>query len=117
MQNLIQRGLTLNVVAPTALTGGQAFSVNATTELAGVATETVASGAVVATQIFGVIEITAVSAETGAIGAKVYLDSTATPAFSRVTTVLTANRLAGVLAATKSSGELTARVHLNVRLT
>jgi predicted RecA/RadA family phage recombinase len=106
MKNKVQSGKVMPVTAPYAVTGGQGMQVGA---LFGVASGDAANGAEVQIDREGVFDITAVTADTGAQGAKVYWDNAA----RKITTTATNNTLVGVLAAAKSNGDTTARVLLD----
>jgi predicted RecA/RadA family phage recombinase len=106
MRNKVQTGDVLPVTAPYAVTGGQGVLVGS---LFGVASGDAANGAEVQIDREGVFDITAVTADTGSQGAKVYWDNTA----RKITTTATSNTLVGVLAAAKANGDSTARVLLD----
>jgi predicted RecA/RadA family phage recombinase len=106
MKNFIQNGDVVTVPAPYAVTSGQGVLVGA---LFGVAAFTAAQGAPVEIKREGVFEITAVTADTGTAGAKIYWDNTA----RKLTTTATNNTLVGALAADKAGTATTATVLLD----
>lgn len=106
MKNFIQKGDTISVIAPAALASGQGVLVGA---LFGVATNAAAQGASVEIKRTGVFELPAVTADTGALGAKIYWDNTA----RKLTTTATNNTLVGCLAAAKDGDDTTAVVLLD----
>jgi predicted RecA/RadA family phage recombinase len=106
MKNLIQEGDVIPVVAPYAVASGQGVLVGA---LFGVAAFTAAQGAPVEIKREGVFELTAVTADTGNQGDKIYWDDTA----RKLTTTAASNHLVGVLAGTKGGADSTARVLLD----
>ena len=107
MKNFIQEGEIITVTAPYALASGDGALVGS---IFGVATNASASGAVV--ELFvdsGVVALTAVTADTGSVGTKMYWDNTA----KKVTTISTSNSLIGVLTVAKVGTDTTATVRLN----
>jgi predicted RecA/RadA family phage recombinase len=104
MQNFIQVGDQLEVVAPANLTSGQGVLIGA---LFGVATTAALSGAPVVLRMVGVVTQ---PKATGAIaaGAKVYWDATN----SRVTTTATSNTMIGHAARAALSADALAYVRL-----
>jgi len=106
MKNKIQAGKVISVIAPYAVTSGQALQVGA---LVGVASNDAANGAPVEIDRQGVYTLAAVTADTGAVGAKVYWDNTA----KRITTTVGSNTLVGCLTAAKANGDTTATVLLD----
>lgn len=113
MQNFIQKGDIQDVVASATWISGQLVQVNATTGLHGACVTDIANGATGAVRVKGVVEVPCLSTDTPAHGAKLYWDTTNV----RLTTTAGALLLAGVCARTKISGETTALLDLNVRLT
>lgn len=106
MKNFVQDGAVVSALAPYALTSGQMALVG---QLLGVAVADAANGAAVELQTVGVFEITALSTDTGAVGALIYWDNTN----RRLTTTATSNELVGCLLRAKANGETTALVRLN----
>lgn len=106
MKNFVQDGDVVAVSAPYALTSGQGALVGA---MFGVAAYDAANGSSVDIKRRGVFDITALTADTGAIGAKVYWDNTA----KRLTVTATANTLVGCLTLAKLGTDTTARVYLD----
>lgn len=106
MKNYVQTGDVLTVTAPYALASGDGCLVGS---LFGVATAAAANGATAEIQTCGVFDITALSSDTGSVGAKMYWDNTN----KRLTTTSSGNSLIGVLTAAKANGETTARVRLD----
>jgi predicted RecA/RadA family phage recombinase len=106
MKNKVQCGKVVPVIAPYAVTGGQGVLVGA---LFGVASGEAASGVEVQIDREGVFDLTAVTADTAAQGAKAYWDNTA----RKITTTATNNTLVGVFATAKGNADTTARVLLD----
>lgn len=106
MKNFIQKGDTVSVTAPAALASGQGVLVGA---LFGVAAHAAAQGAPVEVVRKGVFELSAVTADTGAVGAKMYWDNNA----RKLTTTATNNSLVGALIAAKDGDDTTATVLLD----
>lgn len=106
MKNYVQDGETITLVAPAALASGDGVLVGS---FFGVAANAAASGANVEVKLNGVYQITALSTDTGAVGAKVYWDNTN----KRITTTASGNSLVGALTAAKANGDTTATVRLN----
>jgi predicted RecA/RadA family phage recombinase len=106
MKNKVQKGQTISVIAPYGVTSGQGVQVGA---LFGVASCDAANATPVEIERTGVFDITAVPADTGAQGAKIYWDNTA----RRLTTTATNNTLVGALTAAKGGSDTTARVLLD----
>ena len=107
MKNFLQEGEIITVTAPYALASGDGALVGS---IFGVATNAAVSGAAV--ELFvdsGVVILTAVTADTGSVGTKIYWDNTA----KKVTTTLTSNSLIGVLTVAKLGTDTTATVRLN----
>jgi predicted RecA/RadA family phage recombinase len=107
MKNFVQAGNIITAVAPYALASGDGALVGS---IFGVATNAAASGAPV--ELFvdsGVVTLSAVTADVGAVGTKMYWDNTA----KKLTITLTANSLVGVLTVAKSGTDTTATVRLN----
>jgi predicted RecA/RadA family phage recombinase len=106
MKNFVQNGEVLTVVAPYAVTSGQGLLIAA---LFGVAAFDAGNGAQVEIATEGVFDLAAVTADTGAQGAKVYWDNTA----KKITVTASANTLVGCLAEAKAGGATIARVYLD----
>lgn len=106
MKNKIQKGNVISVIAPYAVTSGQALQVGA---LVGVASNDAASGAPVEIDRQGVYTLAATTADVGTFGAKAYWDNTA----KRITVTAGANALVGCLVAAKGNGETSATVLLD----
>lgn len=92
MQNFIQKGDSLTLPAPYALTAGQGAKIGA---IFGIATSAAASGADVVLVTEGVFSHAKVSAQAWAIGDKIYWDDAA----KNMTTTSSANTLVGVATA------------------
>lgn len=107
MKNFVQDGNIITVVAPYALASGDGAIVGSAF---GVATGTAANGA--QAEIFvgmGVVALTALTTDTGAVGTKMYWDNAA----RRATVTLTGNALIGVLTVAKTASDATATIRLN----
>lgn len=107
MKNHVQDGDTLTLPAPYAITAGQAALVGS---LFGVANSDAASGADCEFDLEGVFDLTCLSSDTAAIGAKLYWDSTN----KRLTTSASGNTLVGCAVAVKASGSATVRMRLGL---
>lgn len=107
MKTYVQDGDTVTLPAPYAVTSGQGALIGA---LFGVANFDAASGADCEFDIEGVFDVTALSTDTAAVGAKLYWDNTN----RRLTTTAASNTLVGVAVATKSAGAATARIRLGI---
>lgn len=106
MKNYVQDGDFLTLAAPYAVSSGDALLVGA---IFGIASFTAANGANVEVVTEGVVDITALSTDTGTQGTKMYWDNTN----KRLTTTASGNTLVGALLAAKASGDTTARVYLD----
>lgn len=106
MKNFVQSGDAITVTAPYAVSSGQGVLVGS---LFGVATCDAANGASVEIVPEGVFDITALTADTGTAGTKMYWDDTN----RRLTTTATSNTLVGVLTLDKGGSDTTARVYLD----
>jgi predicted RecA/RadA family phage recombinase len=106
MKNFIQTGDTLTVIAPANVLSGQAVLVGA---LFGIASNDALQGTPVEIKRTGVYSLVAATADTGAIGAKIYWDNTN----KRLTTTATNNALVGALATPKGGTETIAAVLLD----
>ena len=106
MKNFVQTSDIVTVPAPYAITSGQAALVGG---LFGVAATDAANGANVELMREGVFDITALTADTGAVGAKMYWDV----ANKRLTVTSAGNTLVGCLTAAKVGTDITARVLLD----
>lgn len=107
MKNYVQDGDTVTFVAPYAVTSGQGALVGS---LFGIANNDVASGAEGEFDTEGVFDVTALSTDTAAQGAKLYWDN----ANRRLTTTSAGNTLVGVAVAAKAAGAVTARIRLGI---
>lgn len=105
MENYVQKGETITLTAPAAVSSGDGVLVG---KFFGVAVADAASGAEVEATLCGVFEL---PKATGAItqGALVYWDNTA----KNVTTTSTSNTLIGAAVVAAASGDTTAIVRLN----
>lgn len=106
MKNYIQRGDTITLTAPAAVTSGSGVKVGS---IVGIATADAASGADVEVLLVGVVDVAKASAEAWTVGALVYWDDTA----GNFTTTSTSNTLAGVAVAVAGNPSATGRVRLN----
>lgn len=106
MRNFVQEGDTLTLTAPYAVASGAGLLVGS---IFAVATAAADNATTVEAQVEGVFDLTALSTDTGSVGAKVYWDNTN----KRCTVTATDNSLIGVLVAAKTSGQTTMRVRLN----
>lgn len=109
MQNYVQKGDTLTVTAPYALSSGDGCKVGV---LFGIAAGDYESGAEAEIVTEGVFDITALSTDTasGSTLVSAYWDDTN----KRVTTTASTHIKIGVIVAAKTSGETTARVALGL---
>lgn len=106
MKNYVQKGNTLSVAAPYAVTSGQGVLAGA---LFGIAAHSAVQGAPVEIMRTDVFDVTAVTADTAAQGAKIYWDNTA----RKLTTTATNNTLVGCVTEAKANGDTVARVLLD----
>ncbi len=106
MKNYVQDGDVVTIAAPRALASGEGVLLNA---MFAVATQAAANGATVEVVTDGVVELTALSTDTAAVGIKAYWDNTN----FRVTTTVGSNSLIGVFVVAKTNGQTTATVRLN----
>ena len=106
MKNFIQAGETITVTAPYAVNSGDGVLVSA---LFGIASNAAAISTDVEIKNEGVFDITALSTDVIAQGAKVYWDNTN----RRITTASAGNTLVGAVTAAKANGATTARVYLD----
>ena len=106
MQNYVQPGDVVSVVAPYALTGGQGALVG---NLFGVAVASAASGATVQLLTEGVATLAKNSAEAWTVGLRLYWDNTA----KVVTLTSTANTLIGCAMAVAANPSATGVVRMN----
>lgn len=107
MKNFVQAGNVLTLLAPYVLLSGDGCLVGS---IFGVATNAAANGASVEVWVdAAVVNLTAVTADTGAVGTKMYWDNTA----KKLTTTATSNSLVGALAIAKTGTDTTATVRLN----
>ncbi len=109
MDNFVQPGKTISVVAPYDLASGAGCKVGV---LFGISAGTYASGAAAEIVTDGVFDITALSTDTASGTALVaaYWDDTN----KRVTTTASTHIKIGVIIAAKTSGQTTARVALGL---
>ena len=106
MRNYVFEGEALTVTAPYAVTSGQGVLVGAALFGVAAADAAISTDVVIATD--GVFDITALSTDTAAVGAKLYWDNTN----RRLTTTASTHICAGVAVASKGSGDTTARIKL-----
>lgn len=106
MKNFIQSGNVVTVIAPYNVTSGQAVQVGA---IIGVAANDALQGTPVELVRQGIFALGAVTADTLAMGDKVYWDNTN----RRLTKTATNNTLVGAAAAAKSGTEATATALLD----
>jgi len=106
MKNYIQPGEQITVPAPYDVASGAGALVGS---IFGVAFDAALSGADVVLALEGVYEITALTADTASIGAKVYWDNSN----KRLTTTSSGNTYVGVFTKAKTNQETTATVRLN----
>jgi predicted RecA/RadA family phage recombinase len=106
MKNFVQEGDIITVAAPYAVTSGQGVLVGS---LFGVAAFDAANGANVEIMPEGVFDITALTADTGTQGTKMYWDNTN----RRLTITASGNTLVGALTVAKGGADTTARVYLD----
>lgn len=106
MKNKIQKGRVISVLAPYAVTSGQALQVGS---LIGVAANDAANGAAVEIDREGVYTLAAVTADVATAGAKAYWDNTA----KRISITATNNTLVGCFTEAKANGATTAAVLLD----
>lgn len=106
MKNFVQPGAVLSLLAPYAVSSGAGVLVGS---IFGVATNDAANGAPVEVKLKGVFDITALAADVGALGTKIYWDNVN----KRLTVTAAGNTLVGALAQAKANGEATARVYLD----
>lgn len=106
MRNYVQKGDTLTLAAPAALTSGEGFVVGS---IFAIAKHAAANGASVEAAVTGVFDLPALATDVNAVGEKLYWDNTN----KRVTETATGNTLIGVAVAAKASGATIARVRLN----
>lgn len=106
MKNYVQPGDTITFAAPYARSSGEAALLTA---VFGVAVADVANGAEGEWVTVGVFDITALTTDTPAVGAKLYWDDTN----KRLTTTSAGNTYVGTCLKAKANGETTARCRLN----
>ena len=110
MQNYIQEGDTVDVVAPTGgVVGGNAYLIG---KLFGIAVRDAAQGANVGLKTSGVFEVAKVSAQAWTQGAAIHWDNTA----KLFTTVTTGNWFVGVATEAAANPSSVGRVRLNVAM-
>lgn len=106
MTNHIASGEILTLTAPYAVASGEGALVGS---IFGVATATVANGAVGEFVLEGIVEIKKTSAQAWTVGALIYWDNTAKEA----TTTASTNKLIGVAVAAAANPTAVGRVRLN----
>lgn len=106
MKNFIQTGENVTFAAPYTRLAGEAALLTA---LFGVAISDVTSGASGEFVTRGVFDLTCLSTDVPAVGAKLYWDDTN----KRLTTTSAGNTYVGVCMKAKANGETTARIRLN----
>jgi predicted RecA/RadA family phage recombinase len=106
MQNFIQRGETLTLIAPAAVVSGQIVVVGS---IVGVATTSAGSGASVECQLEGVFDLPKVTATAINAGDRAYWDST----HGYVTTTASGNTRIGAAVLGALSSATTVRVRLD----
>jgi predicted RecA/RadA family phage recombinase len=106
MKNFVQMDGVITVIAPYAVASGQGVLVGA---LFGIAAYDAALGAAVEIKREGVFDVSAVTADTAAQGAKIYWDNTA----RKLTTTVASNTLVGAVTVAKAGADTTARVLLD----
>jgi predicted RecA/RadA family phage recombinase len=106
MNNFIQEGDSLPLAAPYQRNAGEGALIGS---LFGVAKNTVANGVVGEFVTEGVMDLTALATDVGALGVKVYWDNTN----KRCTVTAGANTLIGVLTRAKANGDATMRVYVD----
>lgn len=111
MKNYVQPGDVLTLTAPYQRNAGEMALIGAA--LIAVANTDIANGANGEWSLEGVFTITALSTDTGSVGAKMYWDNTN----KRLTTTSAGNTLVGVLTVAKLNGDTTAQVRLNAAFT
>ena len=106
MKNYVQKGDSLTLTAPYAVSSGGGAKVGG---IFGVAVADVANGADGAFETVGVFDLTALNTDTATVGAAAYWDDTN----KRITTTVGSNLKVGAFTKAKANGDLTARVRLN----
>lgn len=106
MKNFVQRGDIVTVAAPYDRLSGEGALVGS---LFGVCVADALNGADVEIKTTGVFDITALTADTAAVGAKLYWDNTN----KRLTTTAAGNSYVGVATKAKTGTDTTARIRLN----
>jgi predicted RecA/RadA family phage recombinase len=110
MKNYIQRGETLDLTAPYAVTSGAGFLVG---NIFAVAACDADNGAAVEGVTVGVFDLAKVSAQAWTVGAPIYWDDTA----KNCTTTVSTNTLIGAAVAAAANPSSTGRVRLNGAIT
>jgi predicted RecA/RadA family phage recombinase len=107
MQNYVQPGDTLTLLAPYTVASGAGLLVGS---IFGVASADAASGAEVETQMTGVFDLPKVASQAWTVGVRVYWDDTN----KWLTSTASTHKLVGVAVAAVGSGagEITGRVRL-----
>jgi predicted RecA/RadA family phage recombinase len=106
MKTFQAKGDIVTLTADRALAQGDGLLVGA---IFAAACDAAANGAQVECIRFGVVTMTTLSTDTGAIGAKMYWDNTN----KRLTTTVGSNTLVGALMAAKTAGQTTSTVVLD----
>jgi predicted RecA/RadA family phage recombinase len=111
MKNMIQEGDILDITAPYARSSGDFVQLGngTTSQLGGICSTDIGSGATGSIKTTGVFDITALSTSTFAFGEPVYWDNTN----KRCTNVASGNLKIGIALETKASGPTTIRTRLN----
>lgn len=105
MKNYVQKGDTITLTAPYAVSSGQGFLVGS---LFAIANADAANGGTVEGETEGVFDLTKATGQAWAQGVKVYWDNTA----KNVTTTSTSNTLIGVATLAAVSGATVGRVYV-----
>lgn len=106
MRNFVQPGDVVTLAAPYDRLSGEMAKVG---NILGVAMVDVLSGANAEFLLTGVVDVTALTADTGTVGTNMYWDDTN----KRLTTTASTHKLAGVLTKAKGGSDTTARIRLN----
>lgn len=106
MKNFVQPGNALSFAAPYAVASGDGMLIGS---LFAIASSAAANGAAVEGSLTGVFDVTALSSDTFAVGAKVYWDNTN----KRCTSTAAGNSLIGAATAVKVASTTTVRVRLD----
>lgn len=106
MKNFVQEGDVIAVPAPYTLASGDGALVGS---LFGIASHNAIAGASVELQIEGVVRLSTLATDTGAVGTKMYWDNTN----RRATVTAAGNSLIGALTFPKGAGDSLSFVRLN----